>query len=349
MKVTTAPFGELDGQPVIAYTLKNRQGFEVTCLNYGCIITRIMAPDADGRFENVVLGFDRMEDYIKHSPYFGAIVGRVAGRIKDGRFELAGEAFQLPQNEGTTHLHGGNKGFSWRIWNSKIIEKEGAVGVEFRYTSPDGEEGYPGRVDMTVVYWLTEDNVLTIAYEGVTDRPTLLNVTNHSYFNLSGDAKRDVLHHVLTMKSDRFLELDASLLPTGRMLDVAGTPFDFRAGRYLEDGVKSTHEQNRLVGHGYDHPFVLSDNRNREIVLTDEESGRKLIVETDEPGVVLYTSNQLKGDFKVWGKPVRPYLGVCLETQHLPDAVHHPEFPSIVLTPGEIYRSTTRYAFCTLK
>jgi aldose 1-epimerase len=349
MKVIQQPFGEIDGEIVHSFTLKNNHGFEVTCLNYGCIITKVMAPDADGDIENIVLGFDTIEEYLQYTPYFGAVVGRVAGRIKNGEFELDGKTYHVTKNENSNHLHGGNKGFSHVLWNTNSIEKDDAASVEFYYTSPDGEEGYPGGLDMKVVYTINDKNELTITYQGKSDQTTLLNVTNHSYFNLSGNLKRDILKHQLTLKSDRFLELDKALLPTGDILDVENTPFDFRSGRFIEDGVKSGNAQNHIAGFGYDHPFLLSENQQNEIVLNDQESGRELVIETDQPCVVLYTGNQMEDHFTIRDVPSRKYLGLCLETQGLPDAIHHPHFPSCVLEAGETYHSETKYAFRTRK
>lgn len=349
MEVLQEQFGELDGQTVNAFTLKNSHGMEITCLNYGCIITKIMMPDADGQAENIVLGFDNIGDYIKYSPYFGAVVGRVAGRIANGEFNLNDKTYHVTQNEKGNHLHGGNKGFSRVIWNANIEEKEHSASVELYYKSSDGDEGYPGNLDMKVVYTLNEENELRITYEGKTDADTLLNVTNHTYFNLSGNLKRDILKHTLTMKSDRFLELNEALLPTGEFLDVTDTPFDFREGNTIEDGLASANEQNHIAGIGYDHPFLLKVNHEQEIILKDNESGRELVIETDEPGVVLYTGNQLKGNFMIHGVQSRKYLGLCLETQGLPDSIHHPQFKPCILKAGETYHSETKYAFRAVK
>ena len=349
MKVLQQQFGELNGDVVYSYTLKNNQGFEVTCLNYGCIITKILMPDINGKAENVVLGFETVDDYLKYSPYFGAVVGRVAGRIKNGEFELEGKTYHVTKNENNNHLHGGVKGLSHVIWKANIIEKTDSASVEFFYTSPDGEDGYPGTLDMKVIYTIDDTNQLKITYQGTSDQTTLLNVTNHTYFNLSGDLKRDVLHHTLKMKSDHFLELNDALLPTGELLAVENTPFNFRQGRYIEDGVTSTHTQNKIAGVGYDHPFLLSENFSQEIVLSDEESGREVVIETDQPCVVLYTGNQLGDSFTIQDVPSRRYLGLCLETQGLPDAIHHPHFPSVVLNKGETYHSQTNYTFRPLK
>ncbi|MGV3465829.1 MAG: aldose epimerase family protein [Heyndrickxia sp.] len=345
MDISKTNFGILDGQEVNAFTLTNDSGMSMTCLNYGCIITKILVPDKNGMLENVVLGFDSVEDYLQYSPYFGAVIGRVAGRIKGAAFELDGEVFRLATNEKGNHLHGGTKGFSHVIWEAKDFQDDEGIGIIFTYQSPDGDEGYPGQLNVKVTYLLTNNNQLNISYEAQSDQKTIVNLTNHSYFNLSGDVKADILNHQLTMNSKEILELNDLLLPTGRVLDVTGTAFDFREGRILKDGTLSTHPQNVLAGNGYDHPFVLNGKGERVITLADTESGRSLRVETDQPSVVIYTSNQLEGDFHLSGVQARKYLGVCLETQGYPDAIHHPHFPSIVLDKDEIYRSTTTYQF----
>ncbi|MFA9557902.1 aldose epimerase family protein [Evansella sp. AB-rgal1] len=349
MEVTQNIFGEINGKEVLEYSVKNDNGMEVAFINFGCIITKLLVPDAKGTVENVVLGFDTIEEYIEHSPYFGAVCGRVAGRIDHGKFQLNGESFQLPQNDGANHLHGGFVGLDSVIWNGKVVEENNEeVQITFTYESADGEEGYPGNLKMSVTYVVSNDNELVISYEGVSDKDTLLNVTNHSYFNLSGDVKRDILHHELTVKSDKFLELGSNLIPTGTLLDVEGTAFDFRQGRKIQDGVSSTHEQNVLAGRGYDHPLELNTSNDKEIILKDEETGRVLTVETTEPCLVLYTSNMMGDNFTIRGVQARKYLGVCLETQKHPDAIHHAHFPSIVLEKGETYKSETKFAFTTI-
>ncbi|MED1203376.1 aldose epimerase family protein [Heyndrickxia acidicola] len=345
MKVEQREFGKVENNSITAYTITNEKGLSVTCLDYGCIITEILAPDRSGKAENVVLGFDSMEDYLEWSPYFGAVVGRVAGRIKGGSFELDGKEYTLDQNENGNHLHGGEKGFSHVLWKAEPFTKEQSAGVRFSFLSPDGDEGYPGNLAVQVIYELTAENELIISYEGESDQKTILNLTNHSYFNLSGEIRRDCKNHVLTLNSDRFLELDGQLLPTGRSLEVEGTPFDFRKGREIIDGVGSEHPQNLLAGHGYDHPFLFEQGESGNAALLDRESGRVLVVETDQPCVVVYTSNQLSGPFTIRGAETRPYLGVCLETQGLPDAIHHPEFPSIILEKNSKYRTITKYTF----
>lgn len=346
MKIAAREFGVVGDKKIFAFTLENDHGMKMTCLNFGCIVTQIFTPNVKGELENVVLGFKSVDEYIQHQNYFGAVIGRVAGRIKGSQFELDGILYTLPTNEGVNHLHGGEYGLHRRIWQAKTFEQDEAVGIEFSYLSKDGEEGYPGNVNIKVVYLLTNDNRWIQKFIGATDKKTLLNMTNHTYFNLSGNGKNDILDHELTLKSNQFLQLNNELLPTGKFIDVEATPFDFRKGRKLREGVESLHPQNVLVGNGFDHPFILSENQNQEIVLKDKESGRKLIIETNQPCVILYTGNSLPENYTIQeGVQSRKFLGVCLETQGLPDAIHHPHFPSVVLEPNKIYEAVTSYHF----
>jgi aldose 1-epimerase len=345
MRVVQEKFAELNGQTVTAYKMVNDHGMEVSSIDYGCIITEILAPDREGTFENVVLGFDTLEEYQQHSPYFGAVIGRHAGRIANAEFTLEGKTYQLEKNDNGNHLHGGVKGFDKVIWETSVMEEKDAISLVFQYLSVDGEEGYPGNLQMKVTYTLNNDNELQISYEGVSDQRTVVNVTNHSYFNLSGNLKRDVLDHSLTLKSDRFLELNEKLIPTGEILPVEDTLFEFRSGRKIKEGTVSGDSQNVLAGNGYDHPFLLAENHSKEISLHDEESGRGLVIETDQPAVVLYVGTQIPDDFTVRGVKSRKYLGLCLETQGLPDSLNHPHFPTAILEKDELYQSVTTYKF----
>jgi aldose 1-epimerase len=340
MKVLREEFAKKDDQSISCYTIVNDSGLEISCINYGCIITMILAPDRVGKFENVVLGYDSLEDYEKGTAYFGAVIGRVAGRIKGASFDLDGETFRLPKNSNGNSLHGGSKSFDKVIWDGAPFESEKEAGVKFTYTSADGEEGYPGEVALTVTYTLNNENEFIISYNGKATKKTILTMTNHSYFNLSGDGKEDILRHSLTLKSDAFLELDEELMPTGTLLDVEGTHFDFRNGRLIQTGANSDHPQNVLAGNGYDHPFLLKSNHDEEIVLKDGNSGRTLTIETDEPAVVVYSGTQLSPDVQS-----NKYMGICLETQGVPDAIHHPQFPSIVLDKDQEYSTSTKYRF----
>jgi aldose 1-epimerase len=340
MEVQKEECGKIDNRTIYSFTLVNAKGMTICCTNYGCIITKILTADRLGNFENIVLGYNTFEEYLVDSYYLGAIVGRVAGRIRNGTFDLDGEEYQLSKNNKVHHLHGGHKGFNKVIWEAESFKKEHEIGVNFTYFSRNGEEGYPGNVKITVTYSLNNQNELSIRYAGKTDQKTLLSMTNHTYFNLSGDCKRDILGHALKIKSEQFLELNDEFLPTGKLLNVTGTPFDFSQWRFIRTGTTSEHPQNRLVGEGYDHPFMLNNDKDDQVVLKDEESGRKLTIETDEAGVVVYSGNQLMSD-----GIFRKYLGICLETQCLPDAIHHPQFPSCILEHDQEYRRQTIYKF----
>ena len=349
MKIEKEVFGELNGEKVYSFTLENRNGMKVSCITLGCIITDVIVPDKNGKLENVVLGFDNVESYIKDSPYFGAVCGRVAGRISNGQFELDGQIYELPKNDANNHLHGGPEAFDKKLWDAQEINHIDAVGVEFSYVSKDGENGYPGNLSVRITYTLNEQNELSITYHATTDKKTIVNLTNHSYFNLSGDLKDDILSHKLQVKSSEILELNANVVPTGKFMNVTNTPFDFNTGKKIEEAISSTHEQIQLVGQGVDHPFLLDDHQNEEIVLIDEKSGRKLIVETDQQSVVIYTSNMLEEPFDIRGTKARRYMGVCLETQGLPDSINHPKFSPCILDTGEEYKTSTTYRFNVLK
>ncbi len=346
MAITQKLFGHKDGKPVTMFTLENNTGFQISCIDYGCIITGILAPDRTGKMENVVLGFDSVEEYEKDVHFLGAVVGRFAGRIQKGEFELNGHSFQVGRNSNGHHLHGGASGFNTAVWKAAVVESDDSDIVEFTLSSPDGEEGYPGNVEMKVRYKLEHNsNKLKISYSGITDQATLLNVTNHSYFNLSGNLERDVLDHELILASQEFLELDEELLPTGKLLPVSGSVFDLRSGRAIREAVESDHAQAELAGGGYDHPFLLDSAAGTPISLRDAESGRQLTIETTEPAVVVYTGNGLDGPYTIRGTEARNHLGMCLETQKLPDSMRHPHFGSSVLEPGEEFASETSYSF----
>ncbi|MFP3358081.1 aldose epimerase family protein [Planococcus sp. SIMBA_143] len=347
MAITKKIFGQINGQDITRYTLTNDKGFQVSCLDYGCIITEILAPDRDGLLENVVLGFDTWEEYGSNPHYFGAVVGRFAGRIQEGAFTIEGTDYQLAKNSDGQHLHGGPGGFHAAVWKTKMIETENESIVEFTHFSPDGEEGFPGNLTMTVRYIVKNDeNQLTISYSAVSDKTTLLNVTNHSYFNLSGDFKRTIVDHQLTIPSGHYAELNSDMLPTGKLVPVEEDPlFDFRKGRTIREGTDSKHPQIELVGGGYDHPFLLDKEVRQVIVLKDEESGRSLQVETTEPAVVLYTANHIGGPYSFKGVAAQNQLGLCLETQGMPDSIHHPHFPSAILKAEEAFESRTVYRF----
>lgn len=346
MLVQEKLFGFIDNRPVTLFTVRNKNGFEVSCMNYGCVIIEILASDRRQQYENVVLGFDTLEEYGQNAKYLGAVVGRVAGRIKGGYFRLGENVYNITMNEKNNHIHGGPKGFSHALWDATVLEGDQETTIEFTYLSKDGEEGYPGNLEMKVAYTILNDkDTLSITYTGISDKDTLVNVTNHSYFNLSGNLKKDVLGHELMMDSPAYLELNEEFLPTGNLVPVENSVFDFRESRKIAEGAASVHPQNVLVGNGYDHPFLLKESEPSIMVLSDEESGRKLVVETTESAVVLYTGNNLGSSTLMRGEQLRDYLGVCLETQGPPDSIHHPHFRSSILKAGKEYKSTTIFSF----
>ena len=345
MEIRETSFGRMDDQEVIQFSFTTDKGTTMKCINYGCIITDLIVPDRNGKMGNIVLGFDTLEDYVKHSPYFGAIVGRIAGRIAGGRFTLDGETYQLAKNQSSNSLHGGLKGFDKVVWNYELVEKGTAAGVEFTYISHDGEEGFPGNLHVTTTYLLDEDGSLEISYKAYSDQDTIINLTNHSYFNLSGDLTKDILNHKLKLKSSSFLELGEDLIPTGQIVPVEGTSFDFTEEAEVSQGVASGYKQNDIAGGGYDHPFCLDSHFEEEIVLEDPVSGRKLVVETDQPAVVIYTCNQYDGEYSIRGVKPHNHMAICLETQGYPDAINKPHFPSVVLKKDGTYKAVTRYTF----
>ncbi len=347
MAIRQNTFGQKNGQDITRYTLTNDKGFQVSCLDYGCIITEILTPDQNGLLENVVLGFDTWEEYGSNPHYFGAVVGRFAGRIQEGAFTIEGTDYQLARNSNGQHLHGGPGGFHSVVWKAEAIETENESIIEFTHFSPDGEEGFPGNLTMTVRYVVKHDeNQLAISYFAKSDKTTLLNITNHSYFNLSGDFKRTILDHRLTIPSNHYAELNGDMLPTGNLiLAEEDRLFDFRNGSTLREGVDSQHPQIKLVGGGYDHPFLLNKEAQPVIELKDLESGRGLRVETTEPAVVLYTANHIGGPYSFKSVAAQNQLGLCLETQGMPDSVHHPHFPSAILKAQETFESRTVYKF----
>lgn len=343
MQVHKEYYGAVDEQPVTEFTFINDHGMLVRILDYGCTITEIVVPDREGIYENVVLSLDSIDEYQCSSPYFGCIIGRVAGRIKNAEFELGGINYKLEKNDCRNCIHSGSSGLHQVVWAGKVINEKSRVGVRFSYLSVNGEGGFPGNLWINVTFTLNNLNELEISYEAVSDEKTIVNLTNHSYFNLSGNLKADIRNHWLKMESNEFAELDDEKLPTGKLIDVDGTPFDFREWRQLKNGMNSNDRQNRIVGAGYDHPFLL--NNDKRIVLWDKESGRTLKISTTEPAVVLYTGNSLEGEFTIRGIKARKYLGLCIETQALPDAVHHAHFPSIFLERDGKYQSCTVYQF----
>jgi len=348
------PFGHApDGRTAQLYRLENSRGFRAEVTDYGATLVRLLAPDARGEFADVVLGFDRVEGYAGHDAYFGATIGRCANRIAAGRFTLDGRTYSLAQNNhppgGPCHLHGGRRGFDRVSWSvDEGTGSESRSSIRFRFRSVDGEEGYPGNLDVEVTYGVTEANALRIEYRAAADRPTPVNLTNHSYFNLAGEGAPDALGHMLTVAASQFVPIDAGLVPKGGLAPVGGTPLDFRAAHRIGDRIDQPHEQLRH-GAGYDHCFVL-DRGGAGLALAatafEPGSGRRLEVHTTEPGVQLYTANFLNGSFA--GKKGHRYgrrSAFCLETEHFPDSPNRPEFPPVILRPGETFSSVTEYRF----
>ncbi|ASK62184.1 galactose-1-epimerase [Virgibacillus phasianinus] len=324
------------------FTLTNEQGMSVSILNFGGIMTKLMVPDREGNLENVVLGYKNYADYESNPNFFGAVIGRVAGRIQDSSFELADRNYNVEANEGDNHLHGGSNGFHHVVWDAAPFQNTDSIGLKLTHRSADGAGGYPGNVDITVTYTLNNDNELLLDYAATTDQNTPLTLTNHSYFNLSGDLKSTVQNHHVTMNSAAFVELDKALIPTGNVTDVSGTTFDFRAGRALSEGFTDKSEQHKIAGNGYDHYFLFEKEGN--VVVEDKGSGRVMIIETDQPGLVMYTSNGLDEGLELNEGSSRKYLGVCFETQAPPASLHHDGFPDLIVHPEEPYHKRTKFS-----
>jgi len=349
MSITKSDFGVLpDGQKVSLYTLTNTQGAVAKITNYGGIVTELWMPDKSGTMGDIVLGFDNLQAYVKDSPYFGCIVGRYGNRIAKGQFTLDGVTYTLATNNGQNHLHGGIKGFDKVLWQAEPIEAPDGVGLRLRYVSNDMEEGYPGNLDVTVVYTLTNANELRIDYTATTDKPTICNLTHHSYFNLAGQGKGDILGHVLTLNADRYTPVDAGLIPTGQIAPVSGTPMDFTQPTAIGARINSDDEQIKFGG-GYDHNWALN-KKPGELSLAatvyEPTCGRVMEIWTTEPAIQFYAGNFLDGTLiGKGGKVYKHRYGFCLETQHYPDSPNHPHFPSTTLRPGQIYRTTTVHKF----
>ena len=340
--VSHRPFGKTpDGTPVDLYTFRNANGVEVKICNYGGIVVSFTAPDRSGKMEDVVLGYDSIDDYTKSSPYFGAIVGRYGNRIAKGKFKLGDKEYTLAVNNGPNALHGGIKGFDKVVWNARIVTSPEGPSLELTYTSKDGEEGYPGTLNVKAVYHLAADNSLVLKIFAVTDKETVVNLTQHSYFNLAG--KGDILGHVVVMPADRYTPVDSTLIPTGKLPSVAGTPFDFRAPTAIGARINQEDEQLKF-GNGYDHNWVFT-KPNGELTLMamvlEPNSGRVLEVFSTSPGLQFYSGNFLDGTNKGKGGQVYQFRnGFCMEPQHFPDSPNQPNFPSVVLKPGILYKNT---------
>lgn len=338
-------WGEANGQPVKLFTLTNANGLTAKITNYGGILTEMHVPGRDGKMTDVVLGFDSLEKYLAGHPFFGAIAGRVANRIAHGRFELAGQTYQLATNDGPNHLHGGNEGFDKKVWDAQPSETPAGPALKLTYTSPAGQEGYPGELTATVVYTLTNDDELRIEYNATADAPTLINLTHHSYWNLAGHASGNVLPQVLKLFADRYTPTDETLIPTGEIKPVQGTPYDFTNAKKIGADIEQ-------VKGGYDVNFVVNGQPGRlrpAARLREPKSGRVMEVYTTQPGIQVYTSGMLaKGKGPIEGKGAATYDrfdGICLETQHFPDAINQPNFASPILQPDDTYRHVAVYRF----
>jgi aldose 1-epimerase len=350
--VEKAPFGTMpDGTVVDAYTLTNDRGMRVRVLTFGGIIQSIEVPDRDGNVGNVVLGFSDLDDYRTKNPYFGTITGRYANRLGKGRFALDGKTYQLATNNGPNALHGGAEGFDKKVWAAREVSAADAAALELTYTSPAGEEGYPGTLAVKVTYRVTDANELAIDYEATTDAPTVVNLTSHSYFNLAGEGSGSILDHQLTLNASAFTPVDATLIPTGEISKVAGGPMDFTRpttiGARIGDG-----DEQLVFGRGYDHNWVLDKPVAGAMTLAarvrEPTTGRVMEIHTTEPGIQFYAGNFLDASLVgTSGKMYRQSDGFCLETQHFPDSPNKPGFPSTVLRPGETYRTTTIHKFTT--
>ncbi|HPK72596.1 MAG TPA: aldose epimerase family protein [Vicinamibacterales bacterium] len=342
-RVDKTAFGTTrEGQPVDLYTLVNANGVTAKLITYGALLTELHVPDRTGQLADVVLGFRTLAEYEGGHPYFGATIGRVGNRIANAKFRLDGRDYALAANDGPNHLHGGLRGFDKRVWKGQVVPAPSGAAVRFTYASADMEEGYPGALTATVTYTLTPANELRLDYTATTDKPTIVNLTNHSYFNLSGEGQGTILDHELMLMADRFTPVGAGLIPTGEIAAVRGTPMDFTRATAIGARIGE-------VPGGYDHNYVLSHGGGvlaMSATVRDPQTGRTMDVLTTEPGIQLYTGNFLDGTLT--GKAGRAYVqhaGFCLETQHFPDSINHPNFPPVVLRPGAAYRTTTVYRF----
>ncbi len=349
-KVTSETWGALkSGEPVELFTLRNARGMVARITNYGGIIVSLTAPDRDGKFADVVLGFDSLAKYEEKNPFFGCITGRYANRIGGAAFKIDGKEYKVTANSGKNHIHGGKVGFDKKVWRGAKVEKDGAAGVEMTYRSADGEEGFPGNLDCKVRYLLMDDDALEIHYEARTDAPTVVNLTNHSYFNLAGEGSGDILGHEMTIPAAGFTATDDALITTGEIVPVAGTPLDFNTPHIIGERIGADYKP-LVQGIGYDHNYVLGPGDMKLAArVRDPKSGRVMEVVTSEVGVQLYTGNHLKGAQGKGGHVYEKRHGFCLETQRFPDSPNKPGFPSAVLRPGQTYKHTTIFKFSVAK
>ncbi len=337
--ITQKDWGNVDGKQVYLYTLTNKDGDVVTISNYGGAVTSWIMPDKNGNESSIIIGFDSLDTYLRHPPYFGALIGRYGNRIGNAQFKIGDSVYHLAPNNGKNTLHGGLKGFDKVVWDASIADST-SPSLTLKYLSKDGEEGFPGNLNVTVTYTLSDDDGLKIEYSATTDKPTPVNLTNHSYFNLTGSVSNTILDHSLMIDADNYTPVDTSLIPTGEIKPVKGTPFDFTAAKKIGQDIAS-------VPGGYDHNFVLNKKDTtlgKVAVLSDSLSGRQLEVYTTEPGLQFYTGNFLDGKFTNHdGNPLNTHTALCMETQHFPDSPNKPGFPSTILQPGQTYHSVTEY------
>ena len=346
--ITQSDFGTSpDGKPVELYTLANSKGMTATIMTYGGIVTSLKVPDKDGNFGDVVLGYDNLDSYVKSSPYFGALIGRYGNRIAAGKFTLDDTTYQLATNNGVNSLHGGLKGFDKVVWTARPMPTTHGPSLILTYVSPGMEEGYPGTLSVTAIYSITEDNELRLDYSATTSAKTVVNLTHHSYFNLAG--KGEILNHVAIINADKFTPVDATLIPTGELRPVQGTPFDFTTPHTIGERIGDTNDEQIVRANGYDHNFVLNKKGNElsfAAEMYEVTSGRILQVFTTEPGIQFYSGNFLDGTLTGKGGWTYQFRdGFCFEPQHFPDSPNHPEFPTTVLNPGETYQNTIIYKF----
>lgn len=344
MELTKKVFGRFENQDVYEYTLTNKNGVSISATSFGATLTKLVTPDKEGKRENITLNVENLEDFASNRPFYGATIGRVAGRITRGKFTLDGKDYQVDINEGENMLHGGPNGLDTKLWDIDVDESAGKL--IFTYKSPAGENNFPGTIQIKVTYTLTEENDWVIDYEATTDEATLFNPTNHVYFNLTGDIKKPILDHELELASPKYVPLAEENLPSEEKASVEGTPFDFQTAKPVKEAVLSDHGQIKPLN-GLDHPFVLDQGKEVKGTLYDPESGREVTFYTDCNSVVVFTHNGEVDDYTIEGEPARQYAGITLETQTLPDAINKKGFGNIVLRPGETFQSRTTYHFGT--
>jgi aldose 1-epimerase len=350
LKCEQKPWGTVDGKAIELFTLTNAHGLQLSLTNYGGIVTSFLVPDKAGKLGDIVLGYnDSVGSYVANSNFFGALIGRYGNRIGKAKFSLEGTTYTLNANNGENTLHGGPHGFYKAIWDAKPVKTKDAVGVELTYLSKDGEEGYPGNLNVTVIYWLTNKNEFTIDYKATTDKATVVNLTQHNYWNLAGEGNGDILNQKLMLNALKFTPVDAGLIPTGELVAVKGTPFDFTKATAIGSRINDTTNEQLIRGKGYDHNWVLNKKGNEmslAATLYDPLSGRLMTIKTNEPAIQFYSGNFLDGTLV--GKSGKAYpfrSALCLETQHYPDSPNQPSFPTTELKPGQVYKTSTVYQF----